>query len=271
MFRCQGADPAGFSESSRPGVSISETAPVARYAGHVWRLVVVVVVAGCDVTLSEMDNVYSHGMDHAVLCSMNVDNKNLISADSIAVGLDRAQVDGTILHLYSHKPAGTVDESTIDSILASAADRSLGFITYREMLDGVTTPGLALSFDDHDIVGWTGLRALFDLYGAKVTFFVSSFHVLAPEERQGLHDLAADGHDIEYHSTNHENAQDYEAGFGAAAYIDADIRPDLALMRADGFDPRVFAYPFGARSAATDAALLEIFPLLRASEFRCPH
>lgn len=234
-------------------------------------VVLLSLLTACDASLSEMNNVYSRGADHPVLCSMNVDNKNVIGADSIAVGLDRAQVDGTILHLYTHKPDGTVDESTIDSILASAADRSLAFVTYRELLDGVKTPGLAFSFDDHDIAGWTSLIPLFELYDAKCTFFISAYHDFSPQMKEGLEQLRAAGHDIEYHSTNHHNAQDEEAALGVAGYVETDILPDLALMRADGYDPQVFSYPFGARDAATDAGLLEVFPLLRASQFKCPY
>lgn len=229
------------------------------------------VLAGCDTTLSAMDNIYSRGADHPVLCGVNVDNKNAVSADAIASGLDRAQVEERVIHLYTHQPAGTVDESTIEQILAAAADRGLPFVTYRELVEGTAVMGLAFSFDDHDLEGWHALRPLFALYDAKVTFFISAYHTLNEIDRAKLRDLHADGHSIDYHSTTHQNAETYASELGVERYIADDILPGLTQMRADGFDPTTFAYPFGARTAATDAALLEHFPLIRASNFNCPH
>lgn len=236
-----------------------------------WRVILVAAAcAGCDVTLSEIDNIYSDGADHRVLCGISIDNKNTVSADAISVGLDRATVDETILHLYSHKPSGTIDESTLEQVVAGAADRNMTFVTYADLADGTATQGLALSFDDHDIVGWNQLLPMFDLYGARVTFFISHYTTISDDDRSLLRVLAAAGHAIEYHSTAHLNAEAYSAENGVEAYINDDILPGLAAMRADGYDPRVFAYPFGARTAATDEAVLQQFPLVRASHFNCP-
>ena len=234
-------------------------------------LVVVVALAGCDVTLSEIDNIYSHGADHRVLCSISIDNKNTVSADAIAVGLDRATVDETVLHLYSHKPNGTIDESTLEQVVAGAADRNMNFVTYAELADGTATQGLALSFDDHDVVGWNALLPMFEIYGARVTFFVSAYTFITDDDRRLLRNLADAGHAIEYHSTGHQNAETFSAENGVEADITDDILPGLAAMRADGYNPRVFAYPFGARTAATDEGVLEHFPLVRASHFNCPY
>jgi hypothetical protein len=41
-------------------------------------------------------------------------------------------------------------------------------------------------------------------------------------------------------------------------------------MRADGHATTIFAYPFGTRTAATDAALSQYFVHLRAIRSRCP-
>lgn len=228
------------------------------------------LLAGCDVTLSEINAIYSRGADQPIVCGISVDNKNTVSNDAIAIGLDKAQAEDLVIHLYSHKPAGTVDESTIEQVIASAADRDMPFVTYRDLVDGTATSGLAFSFDDRDIAGWHPLLPLFARYGARVTFFISRFHTLDEDERRLLHELGAAGHGIEYHSTEHEDAADYAAGFGVEAYLTGDILPDLALMRADGHDPKVFAYPFGARTAATDEAVLREFPLVRGSYFNCP-
>lgn len=232
--------------------------------------ILTLLATGCDVTLSEIDNIYSRGLDGPVMCGISVDFKNTVSNDAIASGLDRAQVDGTVLHLYTHRPAGSVDVSTIEHILAGAADRDMEFVTYRALSEGTATSGLAFSFDDHDIEGWLELLPVFDRYGARVTFFISSYHGLEIEQQQGIHDLAAAGHDIEYHSTNHRDAEVVTAEQGLDAYLAEEIEPDLALMRGAGFDPVVFAYPFGARTDETDAALLARFHLLRGSSHDCP-
>ena len=230
-----------------------------------------VALTGCDVALSELDQIYSRGADGPVVCGANIDNKNTISSDSISVGLDRAQVDGAVIHLYSHRPAGTVDESTIEQVVAGASDRDLPFVTYRDMaLGSGPDRGLALSFDDRDIAGWHGLLPMFARYRARVTFFISQFHALTAEELDLLHAIADAGHSIDYHSTNHLNAQTFSQAKGIEAYLADEVMPDLAAMRVNGFDPLVFAYPFGSRNAELDAALAPHFRFLRASDFNCP-
>lgn len=226
--------------------------------------------AGCDTALSQIDAIYSRPADGPVVCGLSVDNKNIVSPDSIAIGLDKAQAEEWVIHLYSHQPEGTVDESTIEEVVAGAADRDMPFVTYRELLAGEASYGLAFSFDDHDIRGWHALLPLFARYGAKVTFFISAYQTLDAEERSLLHELEAAGHAVEYHSTNHLDAAAYVSEHGAESYLADEILPGLTAMRADGFAPQVFAYPFGARSAASDEALRATFPLVRGSYFNCP-
>jgi hypothetical protein len=226
---------------------------------------------------NELSHIYSKGADHSVLCGLTVDNKLPHSNDGLAHSLDRAQAERRVLHLYSHRPAGTVDEATIEEIVGGAADRGMKFVTYRELAQewqkptAETLEGLALSFDDYDVDGWYSLREMFQLYDARVTFFVSSFHVLYPEHIAKLHQLEKDGHAIEYHSTNHDYADTYTAELGVERYIEDEILPDLGKMRAEGFDPQVFAYPGGARTGETDVALLQYFVLLRAIHSSCPY
>lgn len=226
---------------------------------------------GCASSLSEMDNIYSRGADRAVVCAFSMDNKNVISTDSIAAGLARAQVEGTVLHVYAHETGETVDESTVELLLAGAADRELPFVTYRDLVDGVRTAGLALSFDGHNLVSWHSLRPLFDRHGARATFFISSFWVLTEDELRMLRELDGDGHAIEYHSTNHLDAEEFVASNGMERYLAEDIFPDLERMRAAGFDPTSFAYPYGARTSAIDDAMLQHFRMLRAIRFTCPY
>ena len=231
----------------------------------------VLLATGCNVTIADSDELYSNGFDHQVLCGLSVDDKNAVSQDALAAGLDRAQVEQLTLHLYTHTPRGTVQYSTVESVVASAAARGLPFVTYREIVAGYTGAGLAFSFDDNDLGGWVTLRDIFLLYEAKATFFISGFHTLGELERAQLRQFADDGHDIQYHSTNHENAEDYSGANGVDRYVTDDILPDLAEMRAAGYDPTVFAYPYGARTADTDRALLDHFTALRAIRYTCPY
>jgi peptidoglycan/xylan/chitin deacetylase (PgdA/CDA1 family) len=234
-------------------------------------LVFAALLCGCDSSLSEMDNIYTRGADHAVMCGFSLDNKEVVSADSIAAGLARAQVDGTVIHLYAHETFARAEESTLELLFSGAADRHLPFVTYRDLAEETKTTGLAFSFDGHNLTNWYSLRSLFDRYGAKVTFFISSFSALTLAEFHMLVDLANDGHDVEYHSTNHLDAEEFVASNGIDRYIAEEIDPDLEKMRALGFDPTTFAYPYGSRTSETDDALLQHFRLLRAIRFTCPY
>lgn len=230
------------------------------------------IVLACNRTLPEFDDIYSIGAEHRVLCGYSVDDKNSVSIDALNAGFERARAQRETVHLYAHKPSGTVQSSTIESVVAGASDRGLAYVTYRELAMGaVPSKGaLALSFDDHAVSEWHAMLPMFAQYHARVTFFVSAFQFGTPQDRAMLHELAAAGHDIEYHSTNHFNAEQYSAANGVEGYVANDIEPGLAAMRADGFDPVAFAYPFGARTELTDAALLTKFTLLRAIHYTCP-
>jgi hypothetical protein len=238
-------------------------------------LALLVVLAGCDATLVDMDEIYTRGAPHYVMCGMNIDDKSSASIDAIGGALDRAQIDGTTVLLYAHAPGDqpnmTVDPATIELALAGVVDRGMKFTTYAELAAGEVPGSLALAFDDRDFPGWLDLRPMFMHYGAKATFFISEYTFLTPEQKAGVRQLADDGHDIEYHSTHHWNAKDYANAHGTDAYINDDILPALEAMRADGYDPHIFAYPFGARTTATDDALRPYFTHIRAIYSTCPY
>jgi len=233
------------------------------------------LLAGCDAALVDMDDIYTRGAPHFVMCGMDIDDKSSESLDSIGGALDRAQIDGTTVLLYGHKPGDlpnqTLDPATIELALAGVVDRGMTFATFSDLSAGEVPGSLALSFDDHDIAGWTALREMFVHYGARVTFFVSEYTSLTDDDKAELRQLQADGHDIEYHSTHHQNAEDYANAHGVDAYINDDILPGLQAMRADGWAPTIFAYPFGARTAATDKALEPLFEHIRAIHYTCPY
>ena len=236
---------------------------------------VLVVLAGCDATLVDMDEIYTRGAPRFVMCGMTIDDKSSTSLDAIGGALDRAQIDGTTLLLYAHSPGDmpnmTVDPATVELALASVVDRGMTFATYSDLDAGEVPGSLALAFDDRDLAGWTAMRPTFQHYGARVTFFVSEYPYLDDTQKAEIRQLQLDGHDIEYHSTHHYNAANYANDHGVDAYITDDILPGLEAMRADGYDPKMFAYPFGARTSATDAALEPLFHHIRAIYSTCPY
>lgn len=238
-------------------------------------LAVIVVLAGCDATLVDMDEIYTRGAPRFVMCGMTIDDKSSASLDAIGGALDRAQIDGTTVLLYAHKPGDmpnqTVDPSTVELALAGVVDRGMQFATYKDLDAGEVPGSLALAFDDRDLDGWTALRPTFQHYGARVTFFVSEYMFFTDAQKAQVRQLADDGHDIEYHSMHHYNAANYAADHGADAYIADDILPGLMQMRADGYDAKIFAYPFGARTTATDQALEPLFDHIRAIYSSCPY
>ena len=231
----------------------------------------VAALAACNAaSLASHDEIYSHGADHLVLCAQSIDDAYHLTADDIGEALDRAKADGATLHLYTHVPGETIATSAIEDVLAAVAERGMSFTTYEELETGEVPGSLALAFDDHSVAAWFALRPMLDHYRARVTFFVSAFVTLGDDELADLAELAGDGHDIEYHSTGHFDAVSYSTMFGIDAYLATDIVPALDAMRAAGYTPTVFAYPYGARDAATDAALAPMFAHLRAIRSTCP-
>jgi beta-phosphoglucomutase-like phosphatase (HAD superfamily) len=57
---------------------------------------------------------------------------------------------------------------------------------------------------------------------------------------------------------------------GMDTYLADDIVPGLDAIRAAGYATPIFAYPYGARDDATDAALSQYFAHLRAIRSTCP-
>jgi hypothetical protein len=213
--------------------------------------------------------VFAEPGEHGLLCGLSIDGSSRQVGD-LALGLDEARRRGAIVQLYGHSPGDSVTVERIEAVLAAAADRGMDFVTYADMTaDTAGGSSLALSFDDDFVDGWHALRPSFDRHGARATFFVSRFAGLSAEQRAKLHELAADGHAIEYHGTDHQPAERYVAEHGLDAFLADEIEPGLAAMRADGFAPTAYAYPHGERSAETDAALLERFSIVRGIASRC--
>ncbi|GAA3108079.1 peptidoglycan/xylan/chitin deacetylase (PgdA/CDA1 family) [Kribbella aluminosa] len=122
---------------------------------------------------------------------------------------------------------------------------------------------LLLTFDDFFVPEWSAARDLLRLYDAHVTFFVSELDRLSDEDWPRLRELAADGHTVGAHGWRHLNAAVRVAEIGGDAFLREEIDPCVAGLRAEGLDPRCFAYPVSVRSDATDAVLTEVFGRLR--------
>jgi hypothetical protein len=228
---------------------------------------------GCGLALRDDDKIYYSGLvEPQIQCAASIDDKFDVSAgdDDLGHAIARAHIQGRTLHLYAHDPGRTVSFATVEKVLAMAARRKMGMVTYRQLGTGGKHGSIALSFDDDFVDHWTAMRPLLARYGAHVTFFVTRYAQLTDDQRRQLRALADDGHDIELHSVSHQNAVEYAAAHGVQAYVDDEILPELDAMEADGYDITSFAYPFGARSDELDAALAPYFQRIRALRTTCP-
>jgi len=227
--------------------------------------------AACRADADELGGIFYDGDGRLVHCALNLDSSAGNSLESIDRGLDRAAERGEVIELYAHRPGGTVPLEKIAHVLAGAAERGLAFVTYRDFAGGGGLgPGLALSFDDSGVADWLTARPLFLQYGARVTFFVSRYHVLTDDARAQLRALAADGHELAGHTVDHLRAPRYVEEFGLAAYVAEQALPSIDVLRAEGYEVTSFAYPFGARTGEIDRALGRHVPVLRSVAFPFP-
>lgn len=225
-------------------------------------------LAACQGDIADVDGAFYDGDGRAVHCAVNLDMSAGNDLASIDGALDRAAARNEVVELYAHKPGKHVSVETIEHVLDGARDRGLSFFTYADFAAGRGDgPGLALSFDDTAIAAWHDLRPMFDAHGAKVTFFITHYATLYPDEHALLHDLAVDGHDIEAHSVNHLRAPAYVEEHGLAAYVADEVVPSIDVLREEGFEIHAYAYPYGARTDELDRALLAHVPILRSVSF----
>jgi peptidoglycan/xylan/chitin deacetylase (PgdA/CDA1 family) len=227
--------------------------------------VIALAASGClQQDLDEVDGVFYPGGARTVHCAMGIDDDTHNSLASIDGGLDRARDRGEVIELYAHVPGTTISTDVLEHVLAGARARGLPFVTYADLAGGdVTGPGLALSFDDDAVAAWTATRDLFMQYDARVTFFVTRYDLLQPNEVAEIHQLAADGHAIEAHTARHLHGPEVVEDHGLADYVSTEVLPSITNLDADGYTVSAFAYPFGDRTDETDRAVLREVPLLR--------
>jgi hypothetical protein len=238
--------------------------------GPAGMLACIALAAACShPSIDEIDEVFHRG-PRRVLCAAGLDDSAGNDLDSALSGLRRAAERKEILSLYAHRPGGTVSVDTIETLVKEAVLSEMGIVSYASLALGAPSGqrgGLSLSFDDAHVDEWFDMREMLAYYGAKVTFFVTRFDRLSEEQRDKLHQLAADGHSIEAHGLRHQNAPAYVEQHGLDAYMEEEALPSIQLLRDDGFDPVAFAYPFGSRTGELDDALLEHVQMLRSVSF----
>ena len=206
------------------------------------------MLVACHYDVGEADSAFYNWDQRKVHCAIDIDTYARIGNDSIDTGLDRARDRGEVLELYNHNPGVTVQWDVVE-----------------HMAKGIRPAGggLAYSFDDAYIQAWASGRDLFTRYNARLTFFIAFWDQLSATDKQSLHDLAGDGHDIEAHSVKHQRGPVYVEQRGLGSYMSEEIQPSIDHLRQDGFDISVFAYPYGARTEETDRAILGQVDILR--------
>jgi hypothetical protein len=223
---------------------------------------VAIVAAGCAAKPSKTwftDGFFSAWDDRRVLCSMGADATHSWPLADLHDAIDRAVDEKLVLHTYGHAPSIDLDEYT--PLFAYAHERGVDFVTYSELVDRTDPrPAWAFSIDDAEIDTWVTWRDRLRADGVRFTFFVSMWGSVTDVQRAELAALAADGHDIEPHGMNHLNAAQYTS---ADAYVIDEVAPELAGLTAAGFAPTTFAYPYGAHTPDTDAAILRDVALIR--------
>jgi peptidoglycan/xylan/chitin deacetylase (PgdA/CDA1 family) len=133
-----------------------------------------------------------------------------------------------------------------------------------ERQGNVEKPGIALTFDDGSVDNWVKYLPLLDSFGAKATFYISSYHLFNANERDQLKEIQRHGHEIAYHTTFHHDLCEYLKLHGLNDLMQKEIYQDLKKMNRDGFYPTTFAYPMGSHNEYLDAQLLKMFKSVRA-------
>lgn len=204
------------------------------------------------------DDRFQYGWDdRRTLCSISVDDP--IHWPRVRKRMRQAKRDRSVLLLHAHKPGSSMSFATLEKLLSLADDDGLAYLTYDELVPSPRSPraGLALSFDDADVQAWYGARDVLARHHAHVTFFVTQVAMLTEGEIEMLRELAAAGHAIEAHSSRHLHAKTYVAEHGVDAYVADEAVRSITDLKALGFAPTAYAYPYGEHVPAVDQALLD--------------
>ncbi|HSN29423.1 MAG TPA: polysaccharide deacetylase family protein [Kofleriaceae bacterium] len=217
-------------------------------------------------------DVYYRWDGRRVLCSVPIDDLTGVTRNWTAEEsrIREAETKGWVTFAHAHIPGTTVSRDAIDQILTLADQNHLDYVRFSDMDTDHPQGALALSFDDNSVPEWLSIRDLLNAHHAKVTFFISKWQDLTPEDLQGIATLAADGHDIEPHSVNHVHALDYVSQHGVADYVQQEVVPSIEAVRDAGYQPTSYAYPFGEHDDAIDGLVLEYIDRVRTTPGECP-
>lgn len=206
------------------------------------------------------DGFFSTWDDRRVLCSMGADATHSWPLSDLYDAVDRAADEGIVLHTYGH--AAGLDLAEYLPVFQHAHDRGVDFVTYDELVDrSRPRAAWAFSIDDQAIDTWVTWRDTLRDANVRFTFFLSMWGDLTDVQLGELADLAGDGHAIEPHGMHHLDAGAYAGG--PEGYVADEIVPELDGLVSAGYTPTTFAYPYGAHTAATDAAILEHVSIIR--------
>lgn len=232
-------------------------------------MAVAALLVACDHgRIADTDEVYFRWDDRRVLCGAGIDDVRGNDVDNITEGIARAAARGEVLVLYGHEPGRGHSLAKLEAIMSAATELGVPLVSFEDLMaPGGGGPGLALGFDDAAVDAWYETRGLLARYRARVTYFVTRFDRLSDARVDRLRALRADGHAIEAHGLRHRDGPEYRAHHGLQAYMNDEVIPSLDVMRAAGFSPRAFAYPFGARTGDLDRAILEHVRLVRSVTF----
>jgi peptidoglycan/xylan/chitin deacetylase (PgdA/CDA1 family) len=194
--------------------------------------------------------------ERPIHCAAEIDDSDGIQMSSIVDALDHAAASGSVLELLVHRPGVSMSRAKFAELLQAITDRRLPFLTVKDMLVGPPRAGVALMFDDAYPDVWLAIEDLLQEHDAHVTLYITWYARIDQAARDQLRQLADDGHDIEAHSVNHLRGPNYVEAHGLDAYIADEVVPSFELLRADGYDPVSYAYPFGMRTDEIDRAIL---------------
>jgi hypothetical protein len=228
----------------------------------------VAFATSCTQPLDETSSVFYRWDGRRLFCAKDIDEQTGLPRADITAAMDYAQQQQQVLQLFAHVPGRTVSLSTLEFVFAAARDRNLPFLTYRDLLDDSNPrAGITFSFDDTAVAEWFSIKDMLNSYRVRASFFVTRYANFDPEQKQQLRELQQAGHTLEAHSATHQRSPLYVETYGLRAFLDEEVLPSLQLMRADGFDPQIYAYPFGARTTETDRAIMPYVKAIRSLSF----
>lgn len=129
-------------------------------------------------------------------------------------------------------------------------------------------PGkLILVCDDWNIDNWYSYLDSFEKYDMALTFYVSHFHTMGPDQKAKLMDLQNRGHEIAYHTLHHIPWDTAYTQTEIDEYLRIEIDSGVALLRNEGFFVNCFAFPGEHYDPGIFQAVKSRFAHVRTSHF----